>query len=251
MQIARDGLADGWIPGIDAARSRTGAHTSTLESVRATGAEMEGPGALGRSAGRRSRLSIRMTTSADLLRCVCARRTQRWCGLDEHSSRADRVDSFALSRGRGAPVCGTGRSRGWKWGGWNWMARVRVSIPPHVRAWASAAESTTAVARTRRVSGGRTVYSNSHAASAPAACAELARACRPSQVCASAAWDNTRAMAIPVRGGGRARAKTSAALLRCRYTSRRAGPRRPSCFSPIVKVGEEECAVEAWGERAA
>ncbi|KAJ7819873.1 hypothetical protein B0H13DRAFT_2130886 [Mycena leptocephala] len=88
-----------------------------------------------------------------------------------------------------------------------------------------------------RVSGGRTEYSNTHAASALAACA--APACRPSRVCASAAWDDTRAMAIPVHVGGRARAKASAALLRV-------GPRWPSCSSPIVEVGEE-CAVEARG----
>jgi hypothetical protein len=95
-----------------------------------------------------------------------------------------------------------------------------------------------------RVSSGRTKYSNTHAASAPAACA--APACRPSRVCASAAWDDTRAMAIPVHVGGRARAKASAALLRCRCTSRRVGPRWPSCSSPIIEVGEE-CAVKARG----
>ncbi|KAJ7871539.1 hypothetical protein B0H13DRAFT_1033132 [Mycena leptocephala] len=69
-----------------------------------------------------------MTTSADLPSCVCAYRTQRWCGLDAHGSRADEVGSFAWSRGRRAPICGTGRSRGWKWGGWNWMAHARMSI---------------------------------------------------------------------------------------------------------------------------
>ncbi|KAJ7933397.1 hypothetical protein B0H13DRAFT_1953255, partial [Mycena leptocephala] len=73
-----------------------------------------------------------------------------------------------------------------------WMTPTRVSIRPHVRAHASAVESTRAVARTRRVNGGRTVCINSHAVSAPAACAELARACCPSPVCASAAWDDTR-----------------------------------------------------------
>ncbi|KAJ7915701.1 hypothetical protein B0H13DRAFT_2324094 [Mycena leptocephala] len=53
MRIARDGLADGWIPGIAAARSRTGAYVSTLGGVRAAGAETEGPGAPGRSKGRK------------------------------------------------------------------------------------------------------------------------------------------------------------------------------------------------------
>jgi hypothetical protein len=99
----------------------------------------------------------------------------------------------------------------------------------HARLWR-------AVRGPRRVSGGRTEYSNTHAASAPAACA--APACRPSRVCASAVWDDTRAMAIPVHVGGRARAKASAALLRCRCTSRKVGPRWPSCSSPIVEVGE-------------
>ncbi|KAJ6564701.1 hypothetical protein B0H19DRAFT_81932 [Mycena capillaripes] len=132
---------------------------------------------------------------------------------------------WGLSRRRPAPVCRAGGSRGWEWGGWNWMARARVSVRPHVRACASAAGKTRAVTRTRHISGREKVYSQP--------------VCRPSRVCASVVWDDTRAMAILVHGTGRARAKTSAALVRCRCTSRRG--------RGIVEVGEEGSPVEARG----
>ncbi|KAF8218089.1 hypothetical protein K438DRAFT_1952935 [Mycena galopus ATCC 62051] len=52
MRIARDGLVDGWITGIAAARSLTGAYASTLGSARVAGAETELEGQ-GRWDGRR------------------------------------------------------------------------------------------------------------------------------------------------------------------------------------------------------